>query len=164
MIKKIEKILRILLTVGGVAGIILLLLPQTVGCTPHVVISGSMEPAVPVGSIVYTSRWIRQENIKEDDIIAYGLSGGVSVLHRVIEHDKNNRTWITKGDANDTSDPGVVSYEQYLGKMVLVIPYVGYLTELLKKRWVWMAAVTVGIFVIVVQQKEAWKRGKEKTV
>ena len=162
--RKVEKILRLFLTAVGGAGIILLLLPQMVGCTPRVVISGSMEPAVPVGSIVYTSKWIHQENIEEGDIIAYGLSDSVSVLHRVIERDKSSRTWITKGDANDASDPGAVSYEQYLGKMILFIPYVGYLTELLKKRWIWMAAVTVGIFVIVVQQKEAWKSGKEKTV
>ena len=80
MIKATERILRFFLTAVGMAGFCLFLLPQTAGCTPRVVISGSMEPAVPVGSIVYTNRWIKQENIKEGDIIAYGLSGGVSVL------------------------------------------------------------------------------------
>ena len=66
-------------------------------------------------------------DIKEGDIIAYGLSGGVSVLHRVVETDKNSRIWRTKGDANEVSDPGAVSYEQYLGKMIFSLPYVGYL-------------------------------------
>lgn len=75
MIKATERILRFFLTAVGMAGFCLFLLPQTAGCTPRVVISGSMEPAVPVGSIVYTNRWIKQENIKEGDIIAYGLSG-----------------------------------------------------------------------------------------
>ena len=111
MIKATERILRFFLTAVGMAGFCLFLLPQTAGCTPRVVISGSMEPAVPVGSIVYTNRWIKQENI-----IAYGLSGGVSVLHRVVETDKNSRIWRTKGDANEVSDPGAVSYEQYLEK------------------------------------------------
>ena len=85
MIKATERILRFFLTAVGMAGFCLFLLPQTAGCTPRVVISGSMEPTVPVGSIVYTNRWIKQENIKEGDIIAYGLSGGVSVLHRVVK-------------------------------------------------------------------------------
>ena len=68
MIKATERILRFFLTAVGMAGFCLFLLPQTAGCTPRVVISGSMEPAVPVGSIVYTNRWIKQENIKEGDI------------------------------------------------------------------------------------------------
>ena len=80
MIKATERILRFFLTAVGMAGFCLFLLPQTAGCTPRVVISGSMEPAVPVGSIVYTNRWIKQENIKEGDIIAYGIIRGVSVL------------------------------------------------------------------------------------
>ena len=133
MIKATERILRFFLTAVGMAGFCLFLLPQTAGCTPRVVISGSMEPAVPVGSIVYTNRWIKQENIKEGDIIAYGLSGGVSVLHRVVETDKNSRIWRTKGDANEVSDPGAVSYEQYLGKMIFSLPYVGYLISVFKR-------------------------------
>lgn len=163
MIKATERILRFLLTAVGMAGFFLFLLPQTAGCTPRVVISGSMEPAVPVGSIVYTSRWIKQENIKEGDIIAYSLSGGVSVLHRVVETDKNSRMWRMKGDANDASDPGAVSYEQYLGKMIFSLPYVGYLIAVFKKKSVWMGAMVVGILLIVSQQRETWKSGKEKT-
>ena len=63
MIKATERILRFFLTAVGMAGFCLFLLPQTAGCTPRVVISGSMEPAVPVGSIVYTNRWIKQKEI-----------------------------------------------------------------------------------------------------
>lgn len=164
MIKAIEKILRFLLTAAGVTGFFLFLLPQTAGCSPRVVISGSMEPAVPVGSIAYTSRWIGPESVKEGDIIAYGLSEEVSVLHRVMQKDQNSRTWITKGDANEVSDLAAVSYGQYLGKMIFSLPYLGYLVEALKWRGVWMTAVAAGIFLIVTQQSEMWKRGKEKTV
>ena len=102
--------------------------------------------------------------IKEGDIIAYGLSGGVSVLHRVVETDKNSRIWRTKGDANEVSDPGAVSYEQYLGKMIFSLPYVGYLISVFKRRSIWLGTITVGILLIILQQKETWKSGKEKTV
>mgnify|MGYP000069706378 CR=1 FL=1 len=40
----------------------------------------------------------------------------------------------TKGDANEVSDPGAVSYEQYLGKMIFSLPYVGYLISVFKRR------------------------------
>ena len=103
-------------------------------------------------------------DIKEGDIIAYGLSGGVSVLHRVVETDKNSRIWRTKGDANEVSDPGAVSYEQYLGKMIFSLPYVGYLISVFKRRSIWLGTITVGILLIILQQKETWKSGKEKTV
>ena len=109
-------------------------------------------------------KWIKQENIKEGDIIAYGLSGGVSVLHRVVETDKNSRIWRTKGDANEVSDPGAVSYEQYLGKMIFSLPYVGYLISVFKRRSIWLGTIAVGILLIILQQKEIWKSGKEKTV
>ena len=104
------------------------------------------------------------KNIKEGDIIAYGLSGGVSVLHRVVETDKNSRIWRTKGDANEVSDPGAVSYEQYLGKMIFSLPYVGYLIAVFKRRSIWLGTIAVGILLIILQQKETWKSGKEKTV
>ena len=117
-----------------------------------------------IKSIVYTNRWVKQENIKEGDIIAYGLSGGVSVLHRVVETDKNSRIWRTKGDANEVSDPGAVSYEQYLGKMIFSLPYVGYLISVFKRRSIWLGTIAVGILLLILQQKETWKSGKEKTV
>ena len=106
----------------------------------------------------------KYNDIKEGDIIAYGLSGGVSVLHRVVETDKNSRIWRTKGDANEVSDPGAVSYEQYLGKMIFSLPYVGYLISVFKRRSIWLGTIAVGILLIILQQKETWKSGKEKTV
>ena len=112
---------------------------------------------------VYVSIF-NSKNIKEGDIIAYGLSGGVSVLHRVVETDKNSRIWRTKGDANEVSDPGAVSYEQYLGKMIFSLPYVGYLISVFKRRSIWLGTIAVGILLIILQQKETWKSGKEKTV
>lgn len=165
MIKATERILRFFLTGCGDGRI--LPVPSPTDCRMYTTCGdqpGSMEPAVPVGSIVYTNRWIKQENIKEGDIIAYGLSGGVSVLHRVVETDKNSRIWRTKGDANEVSDPGAVSYEQYLGKMIFSLPYVGYLISVFKRRSIWLGTIAVGILLLILQQKETWKSGKEKTV
>ena len=164
MIKATERILRFFLTAVGMAGFCLFLLPQTAGCTPRVVISGSMEPAVPVGSIVYTNRWIKQENIKEGDIIAYGLSGGVSVLHRVVETNKKSRKMCKNGEGNEVRGTGALSDEQNIGKIIFSLPYVGYLISVFKRRSIWLGTIAVGILLIILQQKETWKSGKEKTV
>ena len=65
---------------------------------------------------------------------------------------------------NEVSDPGAVSYEQYLGKMIFSLPYVGYLISVFKRRSIWLGTITVGILLIILQQKKTWKSGKEKTV
>lgn len=93
-----------------------------------------------------------------------GYQGEYPILHRVVETDKNSRIWRTKGDANEVSDPGAVSYEQYLGKMIFSLPYVGYLISVFKRRSIWLGTIAVGILLLILQQKETWKSGKEKTV
>lgn len=59
--------------------------------------------------------------------------------------------------------------EQYrmnniLEKMIFSLPYVGYLISVFKRRSIWLGTITVGILLIILQQKETWKSGKEKTV
>lgn len=113
-------------------------------------VSGSMEPAIPVGSVAYTCDWIAQEDIKEGDIIAYKLGEGMDVLHRVIEKNKSQKVWVTKGDANETADVGKISYEQYLGKMVMHIPYVGYVLRGIQKKHILFFPLLIAIFCMLL--------------
>lgn len=48
--------------------------------------------------------------------------------------------------------------------MIFSLPYVGYLISVFKRRSIWLGTITVGILLIILQQKETWKSGKEKTV
>lgn len=163
MLKKAEKVLRVLVSVAGIAGVCLFVFPQVLGWTPRIVVSGSMEPAVPTGSIAYTSRQIPQDRIKKGDIIAYRLSDEIPVLHRVTETNREAETWITKGDANESRDIGVVSYGQYLGKMIFYIPYAGYGWLVLQKKTMRIFAAGVGILLLELQLMEQKKTGKERT-
>lgn len=155
IVRGMEYGVRMLLVLTGAAGVLLFIFPRMTGCTPRIVVSGSMEPAVPVGSITYTCDKISPEQIKTGDIIAYELKNGIAILHRVVEKDEENEAWVTRGDANEAEDPAEVSYEQYLGKMVLHIPYVGYIANWLqKKRILFLAAAAVGVLLIVQQMGE----------
>ena len=102
MIRYAEYGLRILLTLTGIAGVLLFIFPRVAGCTPRIVVSGSMEPAVPVGSITYTCPDIPPEQIETGDVIAYELKNGIAVLHRVVKKDAEKEIWVTQGDANKT--------------------------------------------------------------
>ena len=92
----------------------------------YTVISGSMEPAIPTGSLVYIKE-MEPADIKEDDVIAfYGAKDAASIItHRVVENRVLMGEFITKGDANAKEDMNPVSYENFIGKVAYSIPKVG---------------------------------------
>ena len=92
----------------------------------YTVVSGSMEPAVPTGSLVYI-KYVEPGDIETGDIIAfYGSDAQGSIItHRVVSNSNAMGEFITKGDANAENDMNPVTYEQYVGKMVRSIPKVG---------------------------------------
>ena len=47
-----------------------LTLPRMAGIDIYTVVSGSMEPAIPTGSLVYVKN-INPEDVKEDEVIAF---------------------------------------------------------------------------------------------
>lgn len=81
---------------------------------PTIIITGSMEPAIKVNSIVMLEP-VEFEDIEVGDVIRYTSYRGFSVLHRVIA--KNNSYVVTKGDANAKPDEFVVVREQITGRV-----------------------------------------------
>lgn len=122
----VEKILWGILLFLAIGACVLTLLPRIFGVEPLIVKSGSMEPEIPTGSLAYVDRRYPAEKIRENDVIAYRAGNGTQVLHRVIEKQEEQKAFLTKGDANDTMDVGVVSYGDYAGKEVGHLPFVGY--------------------------------------
>ena len=72
-----------------------LLLPGLFGIRPYVVYSGSMEPKIPTGAVVFTKEGAY--SLETGDIITFHNEDTV-VTHRVVK--KEEGTFITKGDAN----------------------------------------------------------------
>lgn len=102
-----------------IAGYIAML---AMGIRPAVVVSGSMEPAVKTGSLIFIDTGY--ENQKAGDIAAF-RTGGTLVTHRLVED--TDEGWITKGDANEDEDPWRVSDERIIGRAVFWIPVLGYI-------------------------------------
>jgi len=102
---------------------------RLVGLKPYAVISGSMEPAYHVGSLIYV-KTVAPENIKVGDPITFVLNENLVVAtHRVIQIDPENQYFYTKGDANDTPDGAPVHFNNLIGKPVFTIPNLGYLSN-----------------------------------
>lgn len=99
--------------------------PSVFGFSTAVVITGSMEPSVSVNDMVVIHE---QESYEEGDIVSY-QNGSMLVTHRV--RSVTDGGYITQGDANNTDD-GEIPREAVVGKVVLVIPKVGYAIQALQ--------------------------------
>ena len=85
-----------------------------------------MEPEIKVGSLIYV-REGEPEEIEEKDVIAFfsSVEEGSIITHRVVKNNVVSGTFTTKGDANSSEDPTPVSYDNFIGKVVFKIPYLG---------------------------------------
>lgn len=88
-----------------------------------VISTGSMEPVIPVGSIIYT---LRKSEYKVGEIVAFLKDKGVE-SHRIVGTTKvgGNNYYMTKGDANTIVDEDLVLESDVYGKIVTFVPNIG---------------------------------------
>ncbi|WP_051172121.1 signal peptidase I [Microbacterium indicum] len=95
--------------------------------SPLVIISGSMEPGYPIGTIVY-SQEVDASTVEVGDVVTTDrFNGPGTVTHRVIriEQSEDGQTILTlKGDNNDTPDRETYTVSE-VGVTRLAIPYIG---------------------------------------
>lgn len=133
--------LRTARTVAGrafallVAGLVVALLgisvilPALGGGTAYTILTGSMKPSMPPGTVVVV-RPTPVDQIRTGDVITYQIESGESTVatHRVIsvQTTLDGKTQlITQGDANNAPDPNPVLPVQVKGVRWYAVPYVG---------------------------------------
>lgn len=92
------------------------------GIRPYAVKTGSMEPAIPEGSLCFINHNIPYEELHKGQVIAF-KTRGMLVTHRIVRFEEEGI--VTKGDANNTEDTERVKKENYIGKNQAVLPYIG---------------------------------------
>ncbi len=120
-----------------------LLVPRLLGMQSFAVLTGSMDPAVPVGTLVFTKP---QASYAAGDIITFLDDNGIVVTHRVVSADADAGTYVTKGDANNVADPLPAEASNVIGRVVFQVPYLGAVSEKLKTR----AGINIACGVILV--------------
>jgi len=103
----------------------LLLIMLLSNSLPLVVVSGSMQPIYNIGDVVLI-RVDPNAEIGVGDVIAFKMENGPVVVHRVIE--VLEQGYRTKGDANPDPDPFIVDRRLVIGKVIGVIPKIGWIT------------------------------------
>ena len=139
-------------------------LPRLLGYQVYAVISGSMEPAISVGDLVYV-RQTEPEAVKKSDVIAfYGTEDSRAIiLHRVVENRTVDGTFITKGDANLQPDLSPVSYNRLLGITGKTVPQLGRMALILSGTWGKLAALNLVLAAVMLHAVGAALRAKAES-
>ena len=87
--------------------------------------SGSMEPNFPEDSLIFV-KTVDPSELQADDVITFTVDEkGTLVTHRIVAVLKDERSFITRGDANNTNDPSTVPFGNVVGKAELCLPGIG---------------------------------------
>ena len=133
--------------------------PILMGYRPMVVLSGSMEPAYPTGSIT----WYKKAGfaaIQVGDTITMRIGEASLATHRVIEKDETAQSFTTKGDANPSPDNEPVPYARVMGKTAAFkIPFVGFAAPYIMNAY----AIVIMVLVLVLDLLLGNQRKKNKS-
>ena len=143
---------------------LMMLLAPAVLFAPHLgwridnVLSGSMSPAINVGSAVVTQP-VDTQTIEVGDIIIYSSpQNGKMITHRVVGiNGESLRYFQTKGDANEDADPYSVPSANVKGKVLLDVPLLGYATDFAKTPLGFILMLGIpGLAIIVLEMRKMW--------
>jgi signal peptidase len=111
------------------------LVPRLGGATPYTILTSSMEPGMPPGTLV-VARPVDPSEISVGTVITYQLESGrpTVVTHRVVAvgvDSTGELRFTTQGDANSTTDAATVRPVQVRGERWYAVPQLGRLNTLL---------------------------------
>ncbi len=128
---------------------------RLLGLTPYAVLTGSMEPELPVGSLAYV-RHVDPSEVEVGDAITFKLESGTLVTHEVYEIDESAREFRTRGVANVDSagnispDASPVAFSQLVGVVAFCIPCLGYINNFITQApGIYMVIAFVAMVVAV---------------
>ena len=137
LIKVLHRFTNLLLVLA-LALAVLLVAPRVLGMDSYAVISASMHPALPVGSLIYVQK-TDPVNIVAGDVVSFRL-GSTVATHRVVAANPEARTFITKGDRNENPDGAPLPWSGVIGKVVFHVPFLGALSQ-------WLTPLRAGVAV-----------------
>jgi signal peptidase len=134
-------------------GVLVIVVPAATGSTPMTVLTSSMEPTYPPGTLIIVKP-IETQDIRIGDPITYQIESGKEavVTHRVIavtNATDGTRTFTTQGDNNDAADAVPVQPVQIRGKVWYSVPWIGYVNTLVNgtnRGWI-VPVLATGLFL-----------------
>jgi len=123
-----------------------------------------MNPSIDSGSITIVKK---MDMYEVGDVISYYYDSNNTeeiISHRIIQIGGN--VYITKGDANLGIDAQGVVPRLIIGKVVMIIPYLGYIVSFAKSTLgVWITIIAPACFISGTELTKVWialKKPEEK--
>ena len=156
MSQQTKVILRTLTTIMVGAALVLAFLISAIrifGFEIYGVLTGSMEPTYPVGSLIYV-RQVDPDDLKLRDVITFNVSAKVVATHRIVEiiepdETSSYRRFRTKGDANENADANLVGPAEIIGRVSFSVPHLGNLANYIQHPPGIYVAIGVSLLLIV---------------
>lgn len=123
--------------------------PSLLGHRIYIVDSGSMSPTMQVDSMIIVRELKKEEIVPKDIITYYGHNEESRITHRVMEVNNNGESFVTKGDANQVNDPLPLDGNKLIGKVVMVIPFIGRIFRMLSTRFAMAIVISIGILWMI---------------
>ncbi|AJW78601.1 signal peptidase I [Clavibacter michiganensis] len=122
----------ILLLVIGLAGV-LLVVPKVTGSVPLTILTQSMEPTLPPGTLIVV-RPVDTDTLQIGDVATYQIRSGdpAVITHRILaiaSESDGTRTFTFKGDNNAEPDSKPVTAAQIQGEVWYSVPLVGWANQ-----------------------------------
>jgi signal peptidase I len=157
---KLAKLVLFSLYALGAAALAAFALPQT-GLKALTVATGSMQPALPPGSLAIIRR-VPYGQINAGDIITFTspVNPRQTITHRVVKTATvaGLPGFVTKGDANQTADRPILG-GNVVGKVVYSLPFLGSASGWLRHPAGLAAFVVLpGLMIIINELKLLWRR------
>lgn len=161
-VKKVWNIVTTVLVVVVVLLAVALVGVRVVGLQTYAVVSGSMEPDYPVGSLLYVKS-VDYKQLEVGDVITFMIDEDTVATHRIIEiipddEDPEVLRFRTKGDNNRVEDGTPVHYKNIIGTPVFCIPGLGYFANYIQNPpGMYLAIGGAAILLILVFLPDLFK-------
>lgn len=142
-----------LLALVALLGALVIVVPAVAGATPLTVLTGSMIPTYPPGTLIVIKP-VDAKDIRIGDPVTYQIESGKPgvVTHRVISITSSSdasTSFITKGDNNGAPDAKPVVQAQVKGEVWYSVPWIGYVSTAMNgenRGWI-IPVIAVGLFL-----------------
>lgn len=129
---KIIKNTGIWLLIALVVLLFATIIAQLFGIQRYLVVSGSMEPSLYAGDMVFVNSNVDFEDVQLGDVIIFQYED-MNIIHRVVDEAiiDGEKRLKTKGDNNKNADGYLTTEDNFSGVVVdeYVIPKIGFLID-----------------------------------
>jgi signal peptidase len=116
------------------------------------VLSGSMEPKIHTGSLIFIKP--EGEYNVGDVVTRITEEKDITITHRIIKKEiiDGKMVFVTKGDANNIADNEKIYSEMIIGKVMINIPYLGYAVNFAKTTQGMILIIIIPAVIIVYEE------------